>query len=510
MYIPALFSLSLFPLSVPFSITIITKSATFILFMCIRVCSTNHLHLAQRITNHTHTHNPPNSIPLYPTPHCPPQFHTPMPPPRGKKKNRSRQKGRSKASSKGSTAAQPPESAVPRLPLAAVFAHSDALRDSLQFDTCKHFLAQQIAHRTDTPADREERATLLDLLGELLLDCGDAEGARKVFQQSVDLLPDSGFSKYMNLGQISASMDNPPLQAVQYYKRGIAIMRDMKRKIAEGGKAAEEQAGIGARELSVLIGNGCCSIADLFMTDLCHEPHAEQECEEAMRIAMEEGPDDTDGGVDSMQVLQTLASVRLSQSRPDEARGCMQRVMQAYTLLRSGEIGHGMPEYDFQIGTCKILMELGEFAEAEALLVDTAKQYDEVADLWYLMGVACQHQRRYRAAMKHYTHAVSLAESQQDDPRFVEEIRREMDALQKEMEKDPGVEEDDDDDEDDYIIDGAEAAAAYLGARGMGEIPPDSDDDDSGGAHGKDAHNDDDVWDGLSTDDDDEMEDSDD
>lgn len=261
--------------------------------------------------------------------------------------------------------------------------------------------------------------------------------------------------------------------------------------------------GITAAELNVLIGNGCCSIADLFMTDLCFDPNAEQECEDALRIALQEEGctlESAASGGSNMQVLQTLASVRLSQNREEEARSCMQRVMHMYSQQQQQQ----QLSYDFQIGTAKILMELGEFSSAEELLVEAGKQYDDVADLWYLMGVACQHQKRYTAAIRHFRHAISLAESHEDDPRYVDEIKREMhSAMEMKKQQSPeeaaAVGDDDDEDEEEYAIDGAAAAAAILGAAGMGELP-DSDAEDE-------IDDDDDQWEDMSSSDE-EMDES--
>lgn len=298
----------------------------------------------------------------------------------------------------------------------------DALQQRLQY-----FIKKAAAAHDGASAARQECSNTCDLMGEIYLDSNDIINAKKAFEKSIELLPDSGYSKYMNLGQVYATAGSASLQnsknAVQMFKRGIEIMRRLKQKLLQQHQQEQH------RELTVMIGNGCCSIAELYMTDLCFEPNAEQECSNAMEIAMSE-----DATQSNMQVLQTLASLRLSQCRPDEARRCMMRVMELYTAAANSSAASGSSassgasslEYDFQVSTAKILMELGLFADAEQLLHSIANQYELIADVWYLMGVACQNQHDYSTAVEHYTHAVKLARRQGDDPRYIAEIEQEL------------------------------------------------------------------------------------
>lgn len=89
--------------------------------------------------------------------------------------------------------------------------------------------------------------------------------------------------------------------------------------------------------LKKAIAEGYCSIAELYMTDLwlvtgywnetkfmwSDEDDAEQNCEQALQCAIKE-----DG--ENIQVFQTLASLRLSQNRPDDAKKAMEKVMNLY------------------------------------------------------------------------------------------------------------------------------------------------------------------------------------
>jgi hypothetical protein len=71
----------------------------------------------------------------------------------------------------------------------------------------------------------------------------------------------------MSLGQLFDGQ-----QSLQLYKQGIAILSQ---KVAENS------------ELKHDLSSALCSVADLYMTDLCDEPDAEAECTKAIECAIE-------------------------------------------------------------------------------------------------------------------------------------------------------------------------------------------------------------------------------
>ena len=172
-----------------------------------------------------------------------------------------------------------------------------------------------------------------------------------------------------------------------------------------------------------------CAIAELYLTDLCYEEDAEQQCEEAVQAAMD-FIDITDGEplVDS---LQTMASLRLSQRRAKEAATF---VLGAYRKMKSGcealsalvglqkdeevatqavelvdvDAANNLPGFEFRCESAKVLLEcaavLKEENDGDAAKIpeqavqcnDAAIQVlgsllaenDEVIEIWYLMGCA--------------------------------------------------------------------------------------------------------------------------
>ncbi|KAJ1443456.1 hypothetical protein B484DRAFT_389441, partial [Ochromonadaceae sp. CCMP2298] len=134
---------------------------------------------------------------------------------------------------------------------------------------------------------------------------------------------------------------------------------------------------------------------------------AEAECETQVGAALALDPQSLDG-------LQTLASLRLSQSRrPDACIAIQQvagRVKHLKQLVRSRSVMDDIagsaepeefddaPDTDFCIATVKLLIECAGEGEAEGgsslasealdLAAQLLQEDDENVELWYLMGVA--------------------------------------------------------------------------------------------------------------------------
>lgn len=164
------------------------------------------------------------------------------------------------------------------------------------------------------------------------------------------------------------------------------------------------------------------------MTDLCYEEDAERECETAILAALKIiDPTDGEPLVDS---LQTMASLRLSQRRAQEA---IRYALEAYEKMKCGcealsalvglqkngeartqavelvdvDAANNLPSFEFRCQSAKILLECAaalkeenneasEVPEQAVQCSDAAIQVlgsllaenDEVIEVWYLMGCA--------------------------------------------------------------------------------------------------------------------------
>ena len=253
---------------------------------------------------------------------------------------------------------------------------------------------------------------LMDTLADVLLQIGEAEKALPLLQRSITVAPNASPYKYLYIAQLQNGKE-----ALSSIEMAVALLtRDFTCAKTEAQNSQtqmdlSEGNGnvISAAFLQKQLAKAHCSIAELFLTDLCDEEHAEQSCEKALAAAAQVDPE-------SLDVLQTLASVRISQCRSVEAGEIMDRVSsrvlvaleraQKETIASTTEpqsnthvfrtLASGFeeaPEHQFCVSTAKLLVEcacanpsLAERAMdlAEMLL----EEDDENVELWYIMGMA--------------------------------------------------------------------------------------------------------------------------
>uniref|UniRef100_A0A7S1GMX0 Tetratricopeptide SHNi-TPR domain-containing protein n=1 Tax=Cyclophora tenuis TaxID=216820 RepID=A0A7S1GMX0_CYCTE len=238
-------------------------------------------------------------------------------------------------------------------------------------------------------------------------------------------------SLYLYVGQLSVEEE-----ALEKYQKGIEDLEtaiDVCQKIAtriqdEGTDDMETDETVEEpiQKLRQQLCKAHCTVADLYLTDLCFAENAEQQCEMHARKAMEiEG----ENGKPLLDALQTLASLRLSQSRGLEA---IDHILAAYDTMKVGcealatlvglgdsdpdlngnaielmevEAANNLPEFEFRCQTAKLLLEsasvLNESSEDEdgkredhciqcaiQVLGSLMAENDEVVEIWYLLGCA--------------------------------------------------------------------------------------------------------------------------
>ncbi|KAL9542760.1 hypothetical protein MBANPS3_008448 [Mucor bainieri] len=207
-------------------------------------------------------------------------------------------------------------------------------------------------------------AEILEITGQVELELEQFDLARQHMLESIKLEPEASYSKYMYLGQLSVEKE-----AIAAFQKGVDLM------VAERNKSnvdSEE-----AKMLASKISSALCSMTEIYLTDCCFEPEAEQKCEEYLSQAQQ---------VDSehAESYQLLASVRLSQQRNEEAASALNKSMELWIHKEAGDAT--IPIYDTRLALVKLLLEVGMFEHAFTVLENLQKENDEVVDLWYLYG----------------------------------------------------------------------------------------------------------------------------
>ncbi|KAF9578432.1 hypothetical protein BGW38_005758 [Lunasporangiospora selenospora] len=175
----------------------------------------------------------------------------------------------------------------------------------------------------------------------------------------------------MYLGQLSEQ-----LESINYFQQGVNLMMAERQAMpVDTTKGSEFLA------LSSKISSALCSMADIYLTDCCFEPNAESQCETYLAQAMQIEPV-------TPEVYQTLASVRLSQQRVDEAKAALAQGLALWLGSDSTEEDSLTPDYETRLSLVKLLLETAMFDEAFTVLNGLVDENDQVPDTLYLFGWA--------------------------------------------------------------------------------------------------------------------------
>jgi tetratricopeptide (TPR) repeat protein len=211
--------------------------------------------------------------------------------------------------------------------------------------------------------------SILELLAEIQVELGDVDTAYTLYSRAATLDPTGGGSgpeKFLWLAQLSP---NGGAEAVRWYETGVDVLRRFVtlRDSGAGSHLAE-------RNLEKKLVSALCGLAEIYMSDLCMEPDAESRCEAYVTEALLAMPE-------SCEALQTLASVRISQQRPEDAVAALQRA-----TAELGKADKELPSYAVRIGLARLLIETAQYESAIEVLERLQAEDDELPDLWYLGG----------------------------------------------------------------------------------------------------------------------------
>ncbi|XP_014877959.1 probable assembly chaperone of rpl4 [Poecilia latipinna] len=228
----------------------------------------------------------------------------------------------------------------------------------------------------------------LDMLGHICSELGDMQKAKSVFLRAIDLSPDVGHSKYMYLGQIHTGQE-----AVDYYTRGIQVLlsvlekQETEAQAGAAGTTDENDEVPSRKDVSVAY----CSLAEIYLTDLCMEEGAADKCREFIEKALQYHHDNP-------EALQLMASYLFSTERNQEGKEYLLKSVgmwlpaqkqSAASSTTEEETQNEIPLYESRITTAKLLIESEEYEMAVDVLEGLLEEDDEVVQVWYLSGWVC-------------------------------------------------------------------------------------------------------------------------
>ncbi|KAK4560585.1 hypothetical protein LTR86_005782 [Recurvomyces mirabilis] len=230
-----------------------------------------------------------------------------------------------------------------------------------------------------------EALPALNLLGEINVELGAIDEARIYFEEAVRLDPDGkvpesmggGAEKFLWLAQLC---EEGGQVSVQWFEKGvIALQHEIAAVEAGQINGLDEEALLMLRvEKKRKLANALCGMVEVYMTDLSWEDDAEARCENLVTEAMAV-EDET-----SSEVLQTLASVRLSQDRKDDAQAALSRSLHIWRDLDPED--PAVPDFPTRISLARLLMEAGMETDAMHVLQRLVQDDDQSVEAWYLGG----------------------------------------------------------------------------------------------------------------------------
>ncbi|PYH99116.1 hypothetical protein BO71DRAFT_369867 [Aspergillus ellipticus CBS 707.79] len=242
-------------------------------------------------------------------------------------------------------------------------------------------LAQQVLN--NAPANSPTQLLALNTVGEIYVEVGEIDIARQHFMRAVELdsdgtIPESqggGAGKFLWLAQLSELGGR---DSVQWFEKGVSSLRHTIKQL-EQNPGPEEA--IVLVEKKHKMANALCGVAEIYMTDLSWEEDAESRCESLITEALLVAPN-------APEVLQTLASIRISQLRTEEAQTALLRSLALWKDLPPED--PTIPDFATRISLSRLLMEVSKELEALEVLERLILEDDQSVEAWYLGGWCLQ------------------------------------------------------------------------------------------------------------------------
>lgn len=227
----------------------------------------------------------------------------------------------------------------------------------------------------------EESLPALSLLGEIHVELGEIDAARQYFLQAAAIDEHGtigedvggGAEKFLWLAQLSEEGGE---DSVGWFEKGAMSLRiqiqallDRKKLDTEAEAMLEEK----RRKLAVAL----CGVVEVYMTDLSWEEDAEQKCDSLVTEATMVAPG-------FAEPWQTLANVRISQLRLEDARAALKRSLDLWKDLPPENTV--VPDFPTRVSLARLLMEADMDVEAIEVLERLVGEEDTSVEVWYLGG----------------------------------------------------------------------------------------------------------------------------
>ncbi|KAF8819653.1 tetratricopeptide repeat-containing protein [Cardiosporidium cionae] len=206
-----------------------------------------------------------------------------------------------------------------------------------------------------------ENPDILAAYGEFHCEAGDAIRAVELLQKSIDVEPNKNAARYFYLGQLQSGKDACPT-----FKKGIQIIHaEIKNETTDLDFAKKQ------------LSSAYCALAELYMTDLCDESNAEEECIKYFEAALKENENSVEAHHCKALYNKVIGDLDVAL---EEAKKCL-------ALLKSIERG-SIPSIEIRTNLSRTLIDLNETTSAISLLESCLAEDEEDMQVWYVLSCA--------------------------------------------------------------------------------------------------------------------------
>lgn len=243
-------------------------------------------------------------------------------------------------------------------------------------------------------SDDARACAAYNLLGEINVELGEIDTARTCFLQAAKLDEDGalaeelggGPEKFNWLAQLSEEGGADSVgwfdKAATVLRAQIQILTDAATEVKRKGSAhatLEKELEAKIEDKKKKLAETLCAVAEVYMTDLSWEDDAEARCETLVTEATLLAPDLPDA-------WQTVANVRVSQSRRDDAVAALERSLAIWADLEPED--PKVPAFPSRVALTRLLMECDMEKRASEVCDRLVEDDDTSVEAWYLGGLA--------------------------------------------------------------------------------------------------------------------------
>lgn len=253
--------------------------------------------------------------------------------------------------------------------------------ENFEYDMALTFCKKAIALEPDN-------TKVLEGSGNVCAEIGDIDNARIYFQKAVEIEPKKGHVKYLYLGQLSEGSE-----AVKYYEAAIPLMKN---EIEYQKNNIQDDSAEKNKLTDKAVSNVYCSLAEIYMTDLCMEENAESMCEKYCKSAMEADKTNLEAAV-------SMCNLLLSQDNMDSAVTVAEKAYNLWSSISKDVEEELLPEamsYEARVTLIKLLIEVEGYDKVSKIVDQLIEENEDDIRIWYYLGL------------------VKFLMKDKDDPRF--------------------------------------------------------------------------------------------